>query len=356
LYRAESDVFFRIAPAFGNLKSWSNRVKLMDAWLESDYFRRSGLNAGELRARVLSECRNPGDFLRIVMERIAREQGVRRWADNTPFHLLFIAEIKKTIPNAQFVHMIRDGRDVAMSLSRMGWPNCFPWDTKQRLAISGLYWKWLVSQGRESGRKLGSDYLELQYEKLMGHPQGTLATLSQFIGEDLHYKDIQENAVGTVAKPNSSFPYTGEWRPVGRWKNLSDAEAVQLTALLSPLLPELGYQTARINGTAFSTWGLNISYLPYWWLRQKKIKESPLSRFLVSRDRLEPGALDQIDARWEEIRSGMPDARQTNSESAAVQVTFSEDNHTQTRCSVPNAAVSGQQATSKRWTAPATIG
>jgi hypothetical protein len=45
----------------------------------------------------------------------AREQGVRRWADNTPFHLLYIEEIKKTIPNAQFVHMIRDGRDVAMS-------------------------------------------------------------------------------------------------------------------------------------------------------------------------------------------------------------------------------------------------
>ena len=198
----------------------------MDAWLESDYFRRSGLNAGELRAKVLSECRNPGDFLRIVMESIAREQGVRRWADNSPFHLLYIAEIKKTIPNAQVVHMIRDGRDVAMSLNRLGWPGCFPWDTRHRLAISGLYWKWLVSQGRESGRKLGSDYIELRYEKLVGHPQETLATLSQFIGEDLNYRDIQENAVGTVARPNSSFPYAGELRSVGRWKSLSDSEAV----------------------------------------------------------------------------------------------------------------------------------
>lgn len=125
LYRAESDVFFRIAPAFGNLTSWSNRAKLMDAWLRTDYFRRSGLNEGELRARVLSECRNPGDFLRIVMEGIAREQGMARWADNTPFHLLYIAKIKETIPNAQFVHIIRDGRDVAMSMSRMVWPACF---------------------------------------------------------------------------------------------------------------------------------------------------------------------------------------------------------------------------------------
>jgi hypothetical protein len=313
LYRAETDVFFRIAPAFGNLKSHSNRMELMDSWLASDYFRRSGLNAGELRAKVLSECRNPGDFLRIVMENIASQQGVRRWADNTPFHVLYMAEIKKTIPNAQFVHMIRDGRDVAMSLSRMGWPHCFPWDAKHRLLISGLYWKWLVSLGRESGRKLGPDYLELQYEKLVGRPQETLAILSQFIGEDLNDKNIRENAVGTVARPNSSFPHTGELKSVGRWKNLSNAEAIPLAALLSPLLQELGYQVARIKGSPFSAWRLNISYLPYWWLRQKKIKQSPLSRFLVSRDKLEPGALDKVDARWEEIRSGKWNAGRTNS-------------------------------------------
>ena len=195
-----------------------------------------------------------------------------------------------------------------------GVAHCFPWDAKHRLAIPGLYWKWLVSQGRESGRKLGSDYLELQYEKLVGRPQETLATLSQFIGEDLNYADIQENAVGTVARPNSSFPYTGELKSVGRWKNLSDAEAVPLSALLSPLLTELGYQAAGMNSGPPSAWRLNITYLPYWWLRQKKLKQSPLSRFLVSRDRFEPGALDQSDARWEEIRSGIPGARQTNSE------------------------------------------
>lgn len=304
LYRAESDVFFRIAPAFGDLKSRSNRMKLMDEWIESDYFRRSGLDAGELREKVLAYCQNAGDFLRIVMEGIARQQGMCRWADNTPFHILYMVKIKKTIPNARFVHMIRDGRDVAMSLSRMRWPDCFSWDSKHRLAVSGLYWKWLVSQGRESGRKLGPDYLELQYENLVGRPYSTLATLSQFIGEDLNYDEIKKNAVGTVVRPNSSFPYNGELRSIGRWKNLPDAEAVSLTSLLSPLLTDLGYQAERISAVTFSAWGREMSYPPYWWLRQKKIKQSPLGRFLVSRQMLKPGALDRVDARWEAIRSG----------------------------------------------------
>lgn len=314
LYRAESDVFFRIAPAFGSLKVRSNRMKLMDEWLRSDYFRRTGLNAGELRAKVLSECRNPGDFLRIVMEEIARQQGVSRWADNTPFHVLYMEEIKKTIPNAQFVHMIRDGRDVAMSLSRLRWPRCLPWDKKNPFAISGLYWKWIVSEGRVSGRKLGSDYLEIQYERLVCRPEETLATLSRFVGEDLNYKVIQESALGTVAKPNSSFPWTGELRSIGRWKGLPDSEAVLLTSLLSSLLTELGYDVAAVNRNPWLVRRLNLSYLPYWWMRQKKIKQSLLSRFLVSREKLKPGALDKLDARWEEIRSGVPIARQTNSE------------------------------------------
>lgn len=304
LYRAESDVFFRIAPAFGNLRVKSNRRKLLDAWIASDYFRRSGLNAEELREKVLADCRNPGDFLRIVMESIARRQGARRWADNTPFHVLYIDEIKRTIPDAQFIHMIRDGRDVAISLSRIEWPICFPWDRQRRLEVAGLYWNWLVSLGRESGKKLGPDYLEVHYERLLTHPDRTLARLSQFIGEDLRYNDIQENAIGTVAKPNSSFPYKSELKSIGRWKKLSDSQAESLTALQSPLLMDLGYLRKTADSASSSATRLRMLYPPYWWLRQKKIKQSSIARFLVSRDRLEPGALDRIDAWWEDIRSG----------------------------------------------------
>lgn len=306
IYRAESDVFFRLAPAFGNLKSAANRRRLVDAWLGSDYFGRTGLSSREVRGKLLSECRNPGDFLRIVMEAIARKQGVRRWADNTPFHLHYIDEIKKTIPNAQFVHIIRDGRDVAMSLNRLGWPPHFPWDTKHRLQISGLRWKWLVSHARKSGRKLGADYLEVRYEELVGCPRNALSRLSEFIGEELDYSYIQRKAIGTVAKPNSSFPYAGGLRSVGRWKSLSCEEAVQLDTVLSPLLQELGYKSEVAEAPGLEAWRLSRSYPSYWWLRQK-VKQSPLSPFLASREAFEPGFLDRFDARWEAIRSAEPE-------------------------------------------------
>ena len=74
VYMAESNVFNQIAPAFGNLRFKANRTQLLEAWLRSDYFQRSGLKREDIRSQLLSDCRNAGDFLRIVMERIFRER------------------------------------------------------------------------------------------------------------------------------------------------------------------------------------------------------------------------------------------------------------------------------------------
>jgi hypothetical protein len=307
LYRAETDVFFRIAPAFGSLKSRSNRRKLLDAWLKSDYFSRSGLPAEDIRVRVLSECRDPGDFLRIVMEGIAYKQGVHRWADNTPLHLLYIAEIKKSIPNAQIVHIIRDGRDVAVSLGRLGWVDRLPWDFKDRLAISGVYWKWVVSKGREYGRQLrATDYLELRYEELVQRPESVLKTLGKFVGEDLSYEHILENALGTITRPNSSFSSPTASGPIARWKSLTEIEVAKLNLLLGPLLRELGYRTDGYKTLDRASSRLCTAYPLYWELRQA-LRQSPLSRLLVSRRPLQRGALDSGDARWDQIRRGALD-------------------------------------------------
>src|SRR5207253_8385286 len=68
VYRAESNVFNLLAPRFGNLRSVYQRESLMDAWLDSKLFRVSGLDAKEIRIKVIAECSSGGDFLRVVME------------------------------------------------------------------------------------------------------------------------------------------------------------------------------------------------------------------------------------------------------------------------------------------------
>ena len=46
IYRSESQVFDRLAHRFGRFVSRSDRSRFLDAWLDSEYFLRSGLDAG----------------------------------------------------------------------------------------------------------------------------------------------------------------------------------------------------------------------------------------------------------------------------------------------------------------------
>src|SRR5690349_19346474 len=94
LYLSESNVFNLLAPKFGDLRSIRSKEALMRVWLKSKLFDRSGLDPNEIRSKIMVECKGPGDFLRILMEEICRRQGVERWADCTPDHLLYLDRIQ----------------------------------------------------------------------------------------------------------------------------------------------------------------------------------------------------------------------------------------------------------------------
>src|SRR5258708_18964257 len=198
----------------------SDRKRLMEVWVRSMLFRVSGLDAADITAKVVADCRNGGDFLRIVMQEVARNQGVERWADCTPHHLLSMKEIKRQIPDALFIHIIRDGRDVALSYLRQGWAHPLPWDRGEELGVAGLYWKWIVSKGREAGTELGSDYREVRFEDLVANPQEVLGRLGEFVNHDLDFRRIQQAGIGSGSEPNSSFCIVPEWdfAPGWGWK------------------------------------------------------------------------------------------------------------------------------------------
>jgi hypothetical protein len=245
VYRSETHVFNVLEPAYGDFGNRHNKRRLMKAWLGSKLFHLSGLDAQEIEARVMAECRNGGDFLRIVMGGITREQNVERWADCTPDHLLYVQRIKETIPDALIVHIIRDGRDVALSMDKQGWIRPLPGEGKEHLMVASLYWEWIVNRGREAGRKLKGDYYEVHFEDLLRNPRSVLAGLGSFIEHDLNYDRILEVGIGSVRAPNSSFQpgsSGSDFNPVGRWKDaLSKKDASKMDSLIGGTLMELGY-------------------------------------------------------------------------------------------------------------------
>lgn len=245
LYPSETHIFNILARRYGNLAVRKRREQMTDLWLNSKYFALTQLDREPIRTRLINDCRNAGDFLRIIMEKVAHSQKVERWAENTPEHILYLREIKALIPDAVFIHIVRDGRDVALSLDKLGWLPSLPWDRGSGRTACGVYWEWMVENGRKAGRSLGSDYMEVRYEDLLQHPHATLGSIGQFIDHDLDYERIQEVGVGTVRRPNTSFrekPEEDVFNPIGRWRGgFSPEQLVNFEKLVGPCLQNLGY-------------------------------------------------------------------------------------------------------------------
>jgi hypothetical protein len=102
-------------------------------------------------------------FYRLYADRC----GKPRWGDKTPIYCRYIESIRRVLPEARFIHIIRDGRDAALSLRRMwfspGW----------EIETQASYWRDCILAARRAG--VGrDDYLEIRFEELILNTRETL--------------------------------------------------------------------------------------------------------------------------------------------------------------------------------------
>jgi Sulfotransferase family len=284
-YPFESDTFRILGPKFPRLNSPGNRRRLLEFWSRSPNGVQSGVNKSDIESRVLRECQNIGDFLRIVMEEMCRKKGVSRWAEKTPDHVLSIPDIKRLFPDALFVHIVRDGRDAALSLANFGRIRPYFYQRGSTLLSFGVYWKWLLRKGRAAGRRIRHDYYELRYEDLIEKPQQTLTQLGNFIGHKLDYERITQAAVGSLSKPNTSFQHLPSPRngsAVGRWRlQYAPEELAAFEALVGDCLEDMGYSLATSPQHRPGAWfskGLSAFYVSQLELKYQLKSHTPLSR------------------------------------------------------------------------------
>ncbi len=286
-FHTQMNVFDVLEPIYGDLASRSARQRMMNDWLQSKAFQVSGLDANQIENKILQECHSAGDFLRLVMEEVARSQGVDRWVDSTPTNVPHMLRIKRDFPNAKFIHIIRDPRDVVLSLDKRGWARPLPWDRDKSLLAAGIYWEWIVRKGRAFGKQLGADYMETRYEMLVQRPATELAKIGAFLECDLNYERIQANRVGSVKKPLTAFKEDlnhGEFNPVGRWKKKFPIEQLaHFESLIGRYMQELGYalSTSTRNGTLGIKTTRGI-YGAFYGFKQWAKVNTPLSRMMLN--------------------------------------------------------------------------
>jgi hypothetical protein len=285
-YRKETYVF-DLLPRFAGFGSPASREAFLGQFLNGYLGKVPGLDVEPLARRALAAAENPAAFLPRLMEEITRTQGMERWLEATPPHVLYMDEITRAVPDALFVHVIRDGRDCALSSDGQHWIATLPWDRAHRTGVAALYWEWMVRSGRRWGRAHPDRYIEVRFEDLVGRPGDTLAAIGRFIDHDLDYDRVLANPVHSLKKPNTSFREEhakGAFNPVGRWKDARASEDVRLCEqLVGPYLEELGYARAFArSGSAWTRARLRACYMGYFKTKHLLKAHTPLGRIMTS--------------------------------------------------------------------------
>ncbi|KAA0274941.1 MAG: sulfotransferase [Acidobacteria bacterium] len=202
-----------------------------------------------------------GPALRSFYEIYAERQGKPRYGEKTPAYVKSMVEIEGALPEARFIHVIRDGRDVALSR----WKRTLGDKDPAPAGQVAKTWQRRIRRAQRHGRKV-SHYLELRYEDLVTDTEPNLRRISDFLELpwDPAMLTYYEGAAERMAEMARDLPATagkptrpGSERMVAhamtqkppdpgamyRWKEKMAAEDVAaFDAAAGELLGELGYE------------------------------------------------------------------------------------------------------------------
>jgi len=219
------------------------------------------LSAELLRSLIRDlEPFNLSDAFRTFYRAYAKMDGKTRWGDKTPNHSSLMDFIEKFIPEARFIHLIRDGRDVALSLKEL-------WFGPRSFQEAAGWWVSKIKAAREQVSRLRY-YLEIRYEDLVSRPEPTLKQICDFLDLpwnsvmlDYHKSANQKlRIIAPVLSEDRKRMINSEERQsihrltskppqrerIARWrKEMNDADQEAFEKAAGWMLCELGYEVSH---------------------------------------------------------------------------------------------------------------
>ena len=222
------------------------------------------LDATELRRRFAAlDPVTAADAIRAFYMLYAEREGKARYGDKTPGYVQEMRRIQRVLPEARFVHIIRDGRDVSLSHLRMNWG-------PETYAQSARLWRNRVRKARRMAPSI-EHYMEIRFEELVADTEGVLRRVCDFIELDFDpvMLDYHERAEGRLAEKARELPRRN--RPpqpaaarleshrlakepprsdrVGMWRErMTPEEVAEYEAVAGDMLVTLGYELGSEAG------------------------------------------------------------------------------------------------------------
>lgn len=204
------------------------------------------LDVIEFRRRVAAL---QAPFLRDVVEVVygwyLEKEGKARWGDKTPIYVSVVPELAQMFPDARFIHLIRDGRDVGKSSQGHRWRGPF---------LHANLDEWIKTVDYDASwtaPELRARILRVHYEQLVLEPEVTLRELCRFLGEEfepqmLSWQDKVDERIPAREVPiHSKLKRKTESGDVCRWKReMTRWEIFSAEAFMGKHLTRVGYERA----------------------------------------------------------------------------------------------------------------
>jgi hypothetical protein len=201
----------------------------------------------DLDPEAFAGCRSFAGMVDLLYGEFARADGASRWGDKTPPYLMEMPVLAGLFPEARFVHIHRDGRDVARSWVRMKFgPN--------NVFSAATAWRRWVTKGRRDGSSLGGRYKEVRFEALLASPEETMRGVCDFLDIPFTPAMLTRAPIGPIYARNKEVlerMLSRERIELGRassWREempVSDRAVVESVA--GDLLDELGYEVEGLG-------------------------------------------------------------------------------------------------------------
>lgn len=225
--------------------------QLLNSLLEYHRFPKLGIDRSELQTILESHSDlSYSEFVTQLFELYGRKHNKQLVGDKTPGYVRFINVLHKLFPAAKFIHLVRDGRDVCLSM--------LAWDRLEKTAgrigtfeqdpvtTTALYWEWLVRLGIESGAALPPGYYQqVSYELLVDRTEQACREMCEFLRVPFdpamleYYAGRERQGAGRSAK-KAWLPPT---RSLRNWRaQMPREEILRFEAASGDLLKSLGYE------------------------------------------------------------------------------------------------------------------
>jgi hypothetical protein len=242
-----------------------------------------GVSVADVAGRVRSGMVT-GEAIAAIYEAYADAAGKPRWGDKTPMYMRHLALLDELFPGAQYVHLIRDGRDAAMSFLQMP-DGTFTrtWAHPRTPAQFACLWRKEVGDAQALGRRVGAArYHEVRYEDLVAGPESAVGGICAFAA--IPFDPAMLDYVGAVdvsAKPHQQRLLTPPTSGVRSWRDdMSEEDAAAFDSVAGDLLSELGYDVRSPSSGARAALarGWYDARLTAWNATALRVQRSPLWR------------------------------------------------------------------------------